>query len=103
MSGIRKCDECGELFKIQNEGPDPMRADGTFPSHECLKCHYLKEVCNGLQGIIGARTFFSKSGAGRTSVFIVAPMKARRAVSSKSGGRTRSASSLTCAKRSPAR
>jgi hypothetical protein len=73
MSGIRKCDECSELFKITNAGPEAMRVDGTFPRHVCLRCHYLKEICNGLQGIVGARTFFSKSRAGRTSVFIVAP------------------------------
>ena len=38
MSGIRRCDQCGNLFKIQNDGPEAMRADGTFPRHRCAKC-----------------------------------------------------------------
>lgn len=38
MSGIRKCSKCGKLMKIQNEGPEPMRRDGTFPQHVCKGC-----------------------------------------------------------------
>lgn len=38
MSGIRKCAECGKLFRIQNAGPEAMRSDGTFPRHVCPRC-----------------------------------------------------------------
>jgi len=38
MSGLRRCDNCGNLFKIQNDGPEAMRGDGTFPRHVCSKC-----------------------------------------------------------------
>ncbi len=43
MSGIRRCDECGKLFKIEDDGPEPMRADGTFPKHVCPKCKDRKK------------------------------------------------------------
>lgn len=47
MSGIRKCAECGKLFKIENEGPEPMLSDGTFPRHVCSECRSTEEcaVC----------------------------------------------------------
>ena len=47
MSGIRRCEKCGSLFKIQNDGPEAMRGDGTFPRHVCAKCH----VVPGLRGL----------------------------------------------------
>lgn len=34
MSGIRKCSKCGELMKIQDEGPETI----PVPIRLCKKC-----------------------------------------------------------------
>lgn|SRR5512135_202445 len=44
MSGLRRCEECGNLFKIQNDGPEPMKSDGTFPKHVCGQCKRVREA-----------------------------------------------------------
>jgi Asp-tRNA(Asn)/Glu-tRNA(Gln) amidotransferase B subunit len=48
MSGLRRCAKCGNLFKIQNDGPEAMQADGTFPRHVCGTCKgedHVKKAC----------------------------------------------------------
>jgi hypothetical protein len=72
MSGMRKCAECSELFRIENDGPEPMLADGTFPRHECHRCDYLKQVLAGLKDIPGAKASFVIRGFGPV-VFVVQP------------------------------
>lgn len=44
MSGLRRCEKCGKLVKIQNDGPETMRADGSFPEHVCSKCKEPKSA-----------------------------------------------------------
>jgi hypothetical protein len=70
MSGLRKCATCGELHRIENEGPEPMRPDGSFPGHECWRCGYLKDVLAGLSGC--GKTQFVKTGMGVVG-HVVAP------------------------------
>ncbi len=64
MSGIRTCGTCGELFRIENDGPEAMRSDGTFPRHECRRCHYLMVVLAGLSDLRGAKRHLVKLGTG---------------------------------------
>ena len=44
MSGLRRCNECGNLFKVQDAGPEPMQSDGTFPKHVCGRCLRTREA-----------------------------------------------------------
>jgi len=76
MSGLRKCAECGELFRIENDGPEMMQRDGTFPRHECGRCSYLKDVLAGLSELGTARFF--KTGAGIVAQ-VVAPHDGKEA------------------------
>lgn len=62
MSGLRKCAECDGLFRIDDDGPEPMRRDGTFPRHVCGRCNYLMDVLEGLREL--GKTQFLKTGAG---------------------------------------
>lgn len=64
MSGLRKCAECDRLFRIENDGPETMRADGTFPRHECSRCHHLKVIRQGLSAIEGSKTEIVRTGYG---------------------------------------
>jgi hypothetical protein len=50
VSGVRTCAECGKLFKIENEGPEPMRRDGSFPRHVCAVCKAPKTTKCNLRG-----------------------------------------------------
>jgi hypothetical protein len=76
VSGLRKCAECDRLFRIENDGPEPMRADGTFPRHECSRCSHLKWLMltarEGLSTLAGAKTEFVKTGSG-PEVHVIVP------------------------------
>jgi hypothetical protein len=74
VSGLRKCAECDRLFRIENDGPEPMRVDGTFPRHECSRCHHLKVLKVGLAEIKGSKTEIVKTGTG-PEVHVIVPYK----------------------------
>lgn len=64
MSGIRKCADCGRLFRIENDGPEAMRGDGTFPRHTCQKCIQLRAILHALSMWPDTETQFVRMGSG---------------------------------------
>lgn len=64
MSGLRKCADCDRFFKIEDDGPEAMRGDGTFPRHACKRCVHLRGVLHALSLWPDTETQFVRTGGG---------------------------------------
>lgn len=70
MSGLRKCAECDDLFKIDDDGPE-WAPGGVAQRRVCGRCRHIKNILLALANLPKARTSFVKTGMGPMGHVIV--------------------------------